>query len=169
MTMATPAGLEVVNKRERKKKGAIPDRETDRLRVSRFHALIMDSARHKMVGIFFGVRLFLGSGVSGVDFILYGEKSPWVGKKERCHRQAGRGNEDKSTNSSAPALSCKEPPSGLRECSRDTQHPMRPEAVHMWLHRYAVKLGPVRECDTGAVGALSQPKSLTSSVGCVDA
>lgn len=58
MTTVMLAGLEGVTKTEGKKGG--PQPEGNRLRVSRFHALIMDSARHKMVGICFGVRLFLG-------------------------------------------------------------------------------------------------------------
>lgn len=52
MTMGMPAGLEGANKREGKRKEG-HNRKGDRLRISRFHALIMDSARHKMVGICF--------------------------------------------------------------------------------------------------------------------
>lgn len=94
MTMVMPAGLEQENKREKQRRGS--GQEGNRLRVSRFHALIMDSARHKMgVGTWSWVWLFLGSGVSGVDFIC---TERMVGKKARgYHRQVGRGNEGQST------------------------------------------------------------------------
>lgn len=89
-------------KRESTREEVKGSRKGIRPRVSRFYALIMDLARHKMEG---GGAYGSGSGLSwdlgSVALTLFiCERSPMVGKKARCHWQAGRENGGQSTHGS---------------------------------------------------------------------
>jgi hypothetical protein len=88
MTTVTPAGLE--EKRRSRRSGARTDhkREREKPRLTRFHALIMDSARHKMGG----GNLVRGLGVSGVDFSYCIERNSMAeksGQDDICRQAEG--------------------------------------------------------------------------------